>query len=119
MTTIDFNSDSGEGFGAWRLVDDDALLASVSSANVACGFHGGDPSVMRRVCASAAERGVNIGAHVGYRDLAGFGRRSIDVPPTCWRMTLCTSWAPCRRLLTQQERALHTSSHTALCTTGL
>jgi len=80
MTTIDFNSDLAEGFGAWRLVDDETMLASVSSANVACGFHGGDPSIMRRVCASAAERGVSIGAHVGYRDLAGFGRRAIDVP---------------------------------------
>lgn len=77
---IDLNSDLGEGFGIWRLGDDDALLDIVSSANVACGFHAGDPDILRRVCAQAAERGVVIGAQVSYRDLAGFGRRSIDVP---------------------------------------
>jgi UPF0271 protein len=75
---VDLNADLGEGFGAWRLGDDDALLDVVTSANVACGFHAGDPSTMRRVCARAAERGVSIGAQVGYRDLAGFGRRRID-----------------------------------------
>lgn len=79
--TIDLNSDLGEGFGAWILGDDDALLELVTSANVACGFHAGDPSIMRRVCSRAAERGVAIGAQVGYRDLAGFGRRAIDVEP--------------------------------------
>jgi UPF0271 protein len=79
--TVDLNSDLGEGFGIWRLGDDDALLGVVTSANVACGFHAGDPSIMRRVCATAAERGVAIGAQVGYRDLAGFGRRRIDVDP--------------------------------------
>jgi UPF0271 protein len=77
---IDLNSDLGEGFGIWRLGDDDALLDVVTSANVACGFHAGDPDILRRVCARAAERGVAIGAQVSYRDLAGFGRRSIDVP---------------------------------------
>ncbi|MCS7482599.1 LamB/YcsF family protein [Umezawaea endophytica] len=78
---IDLNSDLGEGFGVWRLGDDDALLDVVTSANVACGFHAGDPSTMRRVCAAAAERGVSVGAQVSYRDLAGFGRRFIDVDP--------------------------------------
>ncbi len=78
--TIDLNSDLGEGFGIWQLGDDDALLEVVTSANVACGFHAGDPDILRRVCAQAAERGVVIGAQVSYRDLAGFGRRSIDVP---------------------------------------
>lgn len=77
---IDLNADLGEGFGRWQLTDDEALLASVSSANIACGFHAGDPATMRRVCALAAERGVRIGAQVSYRDLAGFGRRSMDVP---------------------------------------
>jgi UPF0271 protein len=76
---IDLNADLGEGFGAWRLGDDEALLGIVTSANVACGFHAGDPVTMRRVCAAAAERGVAIGAQVGYRDLAGFGRRRIDI----------------------------------------
>ena len=78
MRTIDLNADLGEGFGQWRLGDDDALLDVVTSANVACGFHAGDPGLMRRVCAGAAGRGVAVGAQVGYRDLAGFGRRRID-----------------------------------------
>jgi 5-oxoprolinase (ATP-hydrolysing) subunit A len=78
---VDLNADLGEGFGAWRLGDDEALLDIVTSANVACGFHAGDPSTMRRVCAAAAERGVAVGAQVGYRDLAGFGRRRIDYDP--------------------------------------
>jgi UPF0271 protein len=83
MTTIriDLNADLGEGFGPWTLGDDEALLGLVTSANVACGFHAGDPSGLRRVCELAAERGVAIGAQVGYRDLAGFGRRFIDVAP--------------------------------------
>ncbi|MFG2297948.1 LamB/YcsF family protein [Streptomyces sp. NPDC048603] len=78
---IDLNADLGEGFGRWTLTDDEALLSVVTSANVACGFHAGDPSIMRRVCELAAERNVRIGAQVSYRDLAGFGRRSMDVPP--------------------------------------
>lgn len=77
---MDLNADLGEGFGRWSLTDDEALLTCVTSANVACGFHAGDPSVMRRVCDTAAARGVRIGAQVSYRDLAGFGRRSMDVP---------------------------------------
>ncbi|WP_369386809.1 LamB/YcsF family protein [Streptomyces sp. CG1] len=77
---IDLNADLGEGFGRWTLTDDDALLSVVTSANVACGFHAGDPSVMHRVCELAAARGVRIGAQVSYRDLAGFGRRAMDVP---------------------------------------
>ncbi|GIH12974.1 LamB/YcsF family protein [Rugosimonospora africana] len=76
---MDLNSDLGEGFGIWRLGDDEALLDTVTSANVACGYHAGDPSTMRRVCGYAATRGVATGAHVGYRDLSGFGRRYIDV----------------------------------------
>jgi UPF0271 protein len=78
---IDLNSDLGEGFGVWTLGDDEALLEVVTSANVACGFHAGDPDILRRVCAQAAARGVVIGAQVGYGDLAGFGRRAIDVEP--------------------------------------
>jgi 5-oxoprolinase (ATP-hydrolysing) subunit A len=76
---VDLNSDLGEGFGIWTLGDDDALLNVITSANVACGFHGGDPNIMRRVCDAAVGRGVAIGAQVSYRDLAGFGRRSIDI----------------------------------------
>ncbi|HEX3588222.1 MAG TPA: 5-oxoprolinase subunit PxpA [Pseudonocardiaceae bacterium] len=78
---IDLNSDLAEGFGIWKLGDDEALLGVVTSANVACGFHAGDPATMRRVCQVAVQRGVVIGAQVSYRDLAGFGRRFIDVAP--------------------------------------
>ncbi|GAA0272366.1 5-oxoprolinase subunit PxpA [Actinomadura nitritigenes] len=81
MAVIDINADLGEGFGIWELGDDLALLDVITSANVACGFHAGDPLIMRRVCAAAAERGVAIGAQVSYRDLAGFGRREMDVAP--------------------------------------
>ncbi|MFD9613219.1 LamB/YcsF family protein [Streptomyces sp. NPDC059083] len=77
---IDLNADLGEGFGRWTLTDDEQLLSVVTSANVACGFHAGDAATMRRVCALAAARGVRIGAQVSYRDLAGFGRRAMDVP---------------------------------------
>lgn len=79
-TVLDLNADLGEGFGRWELTDDEAMLSVVTSANVACGFHAGDPSIMRRVCDLAARRGVRIGAQVSYRDLAGFGRRAMDVP---------------------------------------
>ena len=78
---IDMNSDMGESFGRWTLGDDEALLDVVSSANVACGFHAGDPSVMLRTLSYAASRGVMVGAHVAYRDLAGFGRRYVDESP--------------------------------------
>ena len=78
---IDLNADLGESFGSWTLGDDDAMLEVVTSANVACGFHAGDPSVLRQSCERAAERGVAVGAQVGYRDLAGFGRRFIDMVP--------------------------------------
>ncbi|UOZ08009.1 LamB/YcsF family protein [Amycolatopsis sp. WQ 127309] len=78
---MDLNSDLGEGFGAWKMGDDEAVLDIVTSANVACGFHAGDPSVMRHVCELAADRDVAIGAHVGYHDLAGFGRRALDIAP--------------------------------------
>ncbi|SFK58822.1 UPF0271 protein [Streptosporangium canum] len=78
---IDLNADLGEGFGIWRLGDDMALLDVVTSANIACGFHAGDPLTIRRTCAAAVDRGVMIGAQVSYRDLAGFGRREMEVDP--------------------------------------
>lgn len=78
MRMIDLNSDLGESFGAWRMGDDSAMLDVVSSANVACGFHAGDPAGILRTLRAAAERGIAIGAHVGYRDLVGFGRRNMD-----------------------------------------
>lgn len=79
--SVDLNSDIGEGYGRWSLGDDDALLEVVTSANVACGFSAGDPSIMRRVCERAAANGVAIGAQVGYPDLSGFGRRFLDIDP--------------------------------------
>jgi UPF0271 protein len=79
MVSMDLNSDVGESFGRWNLGDDTAMFQSVSSANVACGFHAGDPTVIRRTCREAVAAGITIGAHVGYRDLAGFGRRSLDM----------------------------------------
>lgn len=78
---VDLNADLGESFGQWKLGDDDAMLEVVTSANVACGFHAGDPLTLLRTCERAAERGVRVGAQVGYRDLAGFGRRFIDAEP--------------------------------------
>lgn len=78
---MDLNSDLGEGFGDYAMADDAAMLDVVTSANIACGFHAGDPAIMRRTCALAVEKGVRIGAHVGHRDLAGFGRRAIAIAP--------------------------------------
>ncbi|AHF69162.1 MULTISPECIES: LamB/YcsF family protein [Pseudomonas] len=80
MRAIDLNSDLGESFGAWSMGDDAAVLEIVSSANVACGFHAGDPAGILRTLEAAAARGVAIGAHVAYPDLVGFGRRNMDVP---------------------------------------
>jgi UPF0271 protein len=79
MPTIDINSDLGESFGAWSMGDDDAMLDIVTSANVACGFHAGDPAGILRTLKAAAARQVSIGAHVSYPDKVGFGRRNMDV----------------------------------------
>lgn len=78
MAAIDLNSDLGEGFGPWPMGDDTAMLAIVTSANIACGFHAGDPAGILTVLREAARRGVSVGAHIGYRDLVGFGRRNMD-----------------------------------------
>lgn len=76
---IDLNSDLGESLGAWRMGDDAAMLDIVTSANVACGFHAGDPAGILATLKAAAERGVAVGAHVAYPDLLGFGRRAMDI----------------------------------------
>lgn len=81
MASIDLNADLAEGFGVWELGDDEAMLDIVTSANLACGFHAGNPVGLARTCRAADKRGVRIGAQVGYFDLAGFGRRRIDVEP--------------------------------------
>ena len=79
--TTNLNADIGEGFGAYDIGDDTALLDIINSANVACGFHAGDPGTMRRLVLDAGKRGVSIGAHPGFNDLWGFGRRRIDMRP--------------------------------------
>lgn len=79
MQAIDLNSDLGESYGAWKMGDDAAMLDIVSSANIACGFHAGDPLGLYKTVQAAAERGVTIGAHVSYPDRVGFGRRDMDV----------------------------------------
>jgi UPF0271 protein len=76
---LDLNADLGESFGSWNMGDDAAMFRLVTSANVACGFHAGDPVTMLDSCRAAFELDVTVGAHVGYRDLAGFGRRSLDM----------------------------------------
>lgn len=79
MPSIDLNSDLGESFGQWSMGDDAAMLDIVTSANVACGFHAGDPAGILRTLKAAAAKGVTIGAHVAYPDLVGFGRRNMDI----------------------------------------
>lgn len=81
ITAIDLNCDMGESFGAWSMGADAAVLQYVSSANVACGFHAGDPMIMRRTVAGALDRGVAVGAHPAFQDLHGFGRRAMQVAP--------------------------------------
>src|ERR687891_1236654 len=78
---IDLNSDLGESFGPWPMGQDEALMPSITSANIACGFHAGDPGVLRRTVALARQHGVAIGAHPGFPDLVGFGRRELQATP--------------------------------------
>ncbi|WP_210490122.1 LamB/YcsF family protein [Rufibacter aurantiacus] len=79
--TVDLNCDLGESFGAYRLGNDEAILPLVTSANIACGFHAGDPGVMKKTVRLALQQGVALGAHPGFQDLAGFGRRDMAVSP--------------------------------------
>ncbi|MEJ8823795.1 5-oxoprolinase subunit PxpA [Variovorax humicola] len=81
MTSVNLNADMGEGFGAYDIGNDDAILKIIRSANIACGFHAGDPLTMRHVIERAKAEGVSIGAHPGFNDLWGFGRRRIDMRP--------------------------------------
>ncbi len=80
MPSVDLNADMGESFGPWTMGDDESLLKIITSANIACGFHAGDPDVMAQTMTLAAENGVGIGAHPGFPDLQGFGRRNMKVP---------------------------------------
>ncbi|HEX8544233.1 MAG TPA: 5-oxoprolinase subunit PxpA [Pseudomonas sp.] len=86
---IDLNADLGEGFGAWRMGEDEALMEIISSANVACGFHAGDPLIMNNTARMAKAKGIDLGAHVGFPDLQGFGRRqmNIDIAELCTYVT--------------------------------
>lgn len=81
MARIDINCDFGESFGAYRIGEEEAILDYVTSVNIACGFHAGDPIVMRKTVQMALSRGIAVGAHPGFPDLLGFGRRNIDVTP--------------------------------------
>jgi UPF0271 protein len=81
VSVVDLNADIGESFGRYELPGEDELLSLITSANVACGFHAGDPMVMQRTVSAAAGRGVTVGAHPGYRDLIGFGRRELAATP--------------------------------------
>jgi Uncharacterized proteins, homologs of lactam utilization protein B len=81
MLSVDLNCDMGESFGAWKMGNDAELMEYVSSVNIACGFHAGDPGSMRRTVETAVKKGVAIGAHPGYPDLQGFGRRDMSISP--------------------------------------
>ena len=112
---IDLNADVGEGFGAYTLGDDDALLNVLSSANVACGFHAGDPVIMQRTIRTAAALNVDLGAHVGLPDLMGFGRRPMQVDPTELASYVVYQLGALAGLATAQGvRLSHMSFHGAL-----
>ena len=113
--TIDINCDLGESFGAWQMGDDAALLAVVSSANIACGFHAGDPDIMRHTVATAVAHQVAMGAHVSLPDLQGFGRREMTVTPNeAYAMTLYQVGALHAFALAAGARLHHVKPHGAL-----
>jgi 5-oxoprolinase (ATP-hydrolysing) subunit A len=113
--TIDLNADLGEGFGAWRMGDDDAMLDIVTSANVACGFHAGDPDIMAKTFARAAEKKVAVGAHVAFPDLAGFGRRPMAMSPAEIERTVAYQIGAAQGLASLSGcRVTHVKAHGAL-----
>lgn len=112
---INLNADLGESFGAWRMGSDEALLDVVGSANIACGFHAGDPGVMRRTVAAAAARGVSIGAHPSFPDLQGFGRRRMDIAePELEAMLIYQIGALAALARAEGARLSHVKPHGAL-----
>ncbi|WP_212969444.1 LamB/YcsF family protein [Paenibacillus cineris] len=115
MGWIDLNSDMGEGFGVYRIGADEELMGEITSANIACGYHAGDPSVMRRTVKLALSRGVAIGAHPGLPDLAGFGRRNMDISPE-ETLDLVTYQIGALQAIAKQEggRLHHVKPHGAL-----
>jgi len=115
MPSVDLNCDIGESFGAWTLGADAEVLAHVTSANIACGFHAGDPATMRRTIDLAAERGVAVGAHPGLPDLAGFGRRVIEVTPDeAYEMVVYQVGALAAFAAARGTRLAHVKPHGAL-----
>src|SRR5690606_21367637 len=112
---IDLNCDMGESYGAWHMGNDDAVLQFVSSANIACGFHGGDPSTMRKTVAAALKHNVSIGAHPSLPDLVGFGRRPMQVTPQeAYDMVVYQIGALAAVAATQGTRLHHVKAHGAL-----
>lgn len=112
---VDLNADLGEGFGQWRMGDDDAMLDIVTSANVACGFHAGDPDIMAKTFARAKEKGVAIGAHVAFPDLAGFGRRALSMTPIEIERTVAYQLGAAQALAAfAGHRISHVKAHGAL-----
>ena len=115
MKTIDLNCDMGESFGAWTMGQDAEVLEFVSSANIACGFHAGDPATMRRTVAAAVARGVAIGAHPSLPDLAGFGRREMRVSSDdAYAMTLYQIGALAAMARAAGAHLAHVKPHGAL-----
>src|SRR5690606_28405726 len=112
---IDLNCDMGESFGAWTMGQDEAILPFVSSANIACGFHAGDPATMRKTVAAAIRHGVALGAHPGLPDLQGFGRRSMDITPeSAYDMVVVQVGALAGVAASQRARLHHVKAHGAL-----
>src|SRR5690606_20348602 len=112
---IDLNCDMGESFGAWKMGHDDDILPFVTSANIACGFHGGDPATMRKTVAAAIRHGVALGAHPGLPDLAGFGRRSMTITPQeAYDMVVVQVGALAGVAVSQGGRLQHVKTHGAL-----
>lgn len=114
-TPIDLNSDIGESFGAWRMGDDEGVLAHVTSANIACGFHAGDPDTMRRTVELAVRHDVAIGAHVSLPDLQGFGRREMKITANeAYALTLYQTGALAAFVRAAGRRLRHVKPHGAL-----
>ncbi|ARP92040.1 lactam utilization protein LamB [Bordetella genomosp. 9] len=113
--SIDLNCDMGESYGAWRMGNDEEVLQYVSSANIACGFHGGDPGTMRRTVAAALAKGVALGAHPSLPDLAGFGRRVMQITPSeAYDMVVYQIGALSAVAASQGARLHHVKAHGAL-----
>ncbi|MBO1114866.1 LamB/YcsF family protein [Bordetella petrii] len=114
-SAIDLNCDMGESYGAWHMGNDEAVLQLVSSANIACGFHGGDPSTMRKTVAAAVAKQVAVGAHPGLPDLVGFGRRIMQITPQeAYDMVVVQVGALAAVAATQGARLHHVKAHGAL-----